>query len=814
MSEQKRKLAAIVFTDIVGFTKLSAENEPAALSLLEKQREILKPIVESHSGNWLKEIGDGLILSFNTNLEAVNCAIAIQKAVKEIEDLNLRIGIHQGEVVFQGNDVVGDDVNIASRIEPFASEGGVAISDRVNSSLERNPEFETAYLGKPQLKGVTQEVKVYCITSHGLPKTDLSKVSAKLEPESKFKWNIYSVSGFLLTIIGVMFWVSVSVLGIGVANENEVPAIAILPFENKGAPQDEFYAYGISSDLITDVMRAGLIRVASLGDVEKLDFKVLENSELAKKLFVRYVAKGTLWKMDSIFQLSMEIFDTKESKVIYNNRWQTNWSELTSIKDDLSDNILNTLKVEVNQGQDEHVVSINPDAYELYLKAKHKFEKRETFTDTEIARGLLEKAIELDINLLSAKILLGDTYEVVGETDKALDIYSSTLVRTEQIKDKLSKGICLNNIGWIYYRKSNNDKSLEFFERALSIFKELNAKHNIASCIRRIGIVYERKDEFEKSMENYLKSYDLFKELESKIGIARTFNSIGIGYSLQGEYEKAIEYYKKAILIADELENKSLKGSLLSNTAVEYSALENYNLAIDYYSKALKIEEELGDKKSISHILTWTGNIYNKMGDFDKPLQLNQKALNYSISINDSINIASTIVTNGYFYSKKGFYDKAYDSFSEGLSLREEIGFNHLIINSLNNFGYLYFNMGDFEKAIHYYERSIELTKEEKQEKYKQDYGILSYLYLSYKNIGKPYDKKEIHSLLEEENIEEFSYEFNFVLYQLLDDRTFLEKAYNIVIEKTKWLDDEKYEKFLNYPIPNKIVEEWNKLDI
>ena len=90
----------------------------------------------------------------------------------------------------------------------------------------------------------------------------------------------------------------------------------------------------------------------------------------------------------------------------------------------------------------------------------------------------------------------------------------------------------------------------------------------------------------------------------------------------------------------------------------------------------------------------------------------------------------------------------------------------------------------------------------------------MSYLYLAYKNIGKPYDKKEIHLLLEEENIEEFSYEFNFVLYQLFDDLTFLEKAYNIVIEKTKRLDDEKYEKFLNYPIPNKIVEEWNKLDI
>jgi len=106
MLEQTRKLAAIVFTDIVGFTKLSAGNEPAALSLLEKQRDLLKPIVEKHGGSWLKEIGDGLLLSFETTNEAVHCAIEMQQVVKEVENLNLRMGIHQGEVVFQGNDYI------------------------------------------------------------------------------------------------------------------------------------------------------------------------------------------------------------------------------------------------------------------------------------------------------------------------------------------------------------------------------------------------------------------------------------------------------------------------------------------------------------------------------------------------------------------------------------------------------------------------------------------------------------------------------------------------------------------------------------
>ena len=181
MPEATRKLAAIVFTDIVGFTKLTARNEPAALALLETQRALLKPIVEAHGGEWLKELGDGLLLTFTTTTEAVDCSIEIQHTIKKVENLDLRIGIHQGEVVVSGGDVIGDDVNVASRIEPFAAPGGVVVTEQVNASLLRDPVYQTKLIGKPALKGVLQDVTLHCITSHGLPETDISKVSAKLE---------------------------------------------------------------------------------------------------------------------------------------------------------------------------------------------------------------------------------------------------------------------------------------------------------------------------------------------------------------------------------------------------------------------------------------------------------------------------------------------------------------------------------------------------------------------------------------------------------------------------------------------------------
>jgi class 3 adenylate cyclase/TolB-like protein len=382
-SQIERKLAAIMFTDIVGYTALSAKDSTKASKLLKTQRDTIKPIVEKHGGSWMKEIGDGLLLIFDSATSAVECSIAIQETTKDIEDLNLRIGIHEGEVIKQDGDVIGDDVNVASRIEPFSAVGGVAISHKIEQAISSNQEFETKYIGKPKLKGVAQEVKVYCITSHGLTETDVSKVSAKLdEEEVKPRFNIFALTGGILTAIGVAFWIAIGVFDVSFGCKKEVPSIAIIPFDNKGAEEDEFYAYSISSELISDVASAGLIRVAGLKDIEKLEFQTLNYSELSEKLLVRYIAQGTLWKVDSVFQLSMELYDTKTSKVLWSDSWQKAWNELASIKGNLAENILKRLKVSTKQDITRSPTN-NAEAYEYYLKAKYAFERYEKLMDEE-----------------------------------------------------------------------------------------------------------------------------------------------------------------------------------------------------------------------------------------------------------------------------------------------------------------------------------------------------------------------------------------------------------------------------------------------
>src|SRR5215204_1069177 len=158
-----RQLAAIMFTDIVGYTALMGKDEQKAFAFLTKNREIQKPIIEQYNGRWIKELGDGIMASFNTVSDAVNAAIKIQQTCNASTDFQLRIGIHLGEVVFENDDVFGDGVNIASRIQAIANPGSVYISEAVNNSISNKKDFQTKFVKEEKLKNVKETVKIYQI---------------------------------------------------------------------------------------------------------------------------------------------------------------------------------------------------------------------------------------------------------------------------------------------------------------------------------------------------------------------------------------------------------------------------------------------------------------------------------------------------------------------------------------------------------------------------------------------------------------------------------------------------------------------------
>jgi len=804
MPEPIRKLAAIVFTDIVGFTKLTADDQQKASDLLDIQRNEIKPIVESHNGQWIKEMGDGLILTFDTITNAVNCSLKIQEKANTIDNLDLRIGIHLGEILEKEGDIIGDDVNVAARIEPFAAPGGIAISNKVNDALIREADFTTKYLGKPKLKGVGQEVKVYCITSHDLPETDLSKVSAKLEPEG-FQWNVMNSLGVAASVIGLFMLINFMFLRIGYADKDETPSIAILPFENKGAEADEFYAYGISSDLIADVTSAGLIRVASLSDIEKLDYKNIKNSELAKDLFVRYVAKGTLWKMDSVFQLSMEIFDTKESKVVYTKRWQTDWKDLATIKDDLSDNILETLEIKILQDPENQIADSNPKAYAYYLEAKHKYDKREDAGDIEIARELLNRAIILDDNIIAAKLLLGTTYNIVGDYDKAMSIYTSALDQAEDLGNKEAIGLALGNIGIIHYYRGDTDQTLDYFKRVLEIYEDIGNKANYGLVLNNIGAIHDTKGELDQALDYLKRSLAISEELGEKNDAAYT--NIGIIYGKRGEYDQALDYFNRSLEICEEVGDKNAIAGSYANIGLVHNEKGEYDQALDYIKRAQKIFEELGNKRSMGNSLNRIGLIHSGKGEYDQALEFYQRALQISEELGNKLGVAGALAGIGNNYFNKGEYDQALDYFTRSLAISEELGYTGNIRNILNMIGNIHFQKSEYEQAADYYAQSLKINEGLGEE---PKLYLITNLSLANKHLGKEYDIQEIHKLIEEPD--EIDYGTNFKLYALLEDNSYLENAYGKLQELADALDDETKGKFLNYPIPKQIVEAWQKV--
>jgi len=166
---RSRQLAAIMFTDIVGYTALMGKDSNKALELVRISKEIQKPLVEKHHGQWLKEMGDGALAKFGTALDAVNCALEIQRRSRADFDGKLRIGIHLGDIIIENDDVYGDGVNIASRLESIADPGGIYISESIEKAIQGQTNVQAKYLGEIRLKNVAYGVRTYAVQGVGLP---------------------------------------------------------------------------------------------------------------------------------------------------------------------------------------------------------------------------------------------------------------------------------------------------------------------------------------------------------------------------------------------------------------------------------------------------------------------------------------------------------------------------------------------------------------------------------------------------------------------------------------------------------------------
>ena len=614
MADQKRKLAAIVFTDIVGFTKLTAKDQTLASELLTKQRDLLKPIVEEHGGKWIKEMGDGLLLIFDTVTEAVEGCIKIQETTKSIDDLNLRIGIHQGEILMLDNDVIGDDVNVAARIEPFSAPGGIAISGKVYDAIVREMHYQTKYIGKPKLKGVGQEVTVYCIISHGLPETKLSDVSAKLEAPSKFLYP--GIAALVLLPIFIYFFFF---------SEEKIDSIAVL-YMDVGSYSELNYLETITEDLIFDLTSSsqGLIKVSEPSVVKKYKDSDMPLEELADNIGVDYVFKSSVQPDDNGFIFRVRLFDSDAGKDMFINKWFIEKNSLQSVVSVLIDNIVKELGIE--QSEEYTRLEYDAEAYDLYLQSKSLYTLAKDADDNMKAIEMMEGAISKDDNLVMAQIYLGTMQYDMGNYTQASVIYEKALGKSKSLQDNANIAESLRKQGQLLRKRKDYAGSLEKLTEALSMSTVMNDKGSMAKTLNSMAILNYRMKDNDDALKNWLQALALVEEFDDKPKISKYLNNIGIWYRNDQDYSKSVEYYEKSLKIKEELGDKRNMGKTLNNIGNIYFLMGEYENSIANYSRSIEIKEELQDNKGLASSYNNIGETYFYQADYNNAIQSFRKS--------------------------------------------------------------------------------------------------------------------------------------------------------------------------------------------
>ena len=640
MTDSTRKLAVIVFTDIVGFSDLSSKNEPAALELLDKQRNLLKPIVDSYNGQWLKEIGDGLLLTFESTLDAVKCCISIQDEVKKIDNLNLRIGIHQGEVVFKNDDVIGDDVNIASRAEPFANPGGIVVTDRVNVSLMRDPNYKTKLIGSPKLKGVRQKISLYCIISHGLPETKEERISEKFNDKGLPEREPSAGRGLKRTIIHAVIGFAMGLLLFNFFYEkeqrsgiSEKKSIAVMPFINMSSDKEnEYFSDGITEEILNYLAKIKGLRVISRTSVFSYKGRTdVAIADIGKQLNVTHVLEGSVRKAGNKVRITAQLIRSKDDAHLWSETYDRKLEDIFAVQDEIAQTIVSALKMDYIGHADQEGLSISEttmEAYNLYLQGIHFQDRRD---EDGMRKGLsfFKRTVEKDPDYALAYVGLANTYLLLA--DYGYDNFDENLTLADI---NASKAMKLNpmaaevhaaNAFVSLIRKDEPNKTEEYYLKAIHLNPNYATAHHWYSDFLRLV----RKD-YQKALTYGLAA----KRLDPLSGII-SINLANVQTDLS-LYEDAEITLNDLIEIRPEFLRAYLTLSFIYRNQGRWEDAES---TVD---KGISIKPDDGNSwKTLAEIYIAQGKFEKSMAAYDRYVELNKNSV-----------IALEHLASGHYFSK------------------------------------------------------------------------------------------------------------------------------------------------------------------
>ncbi len=704
MTEQ-RKLAAVMFTDIAGYTALMSKDEQKTLQILQKNRELQQSLAEKHNGEFLKEMGDGTLLCFQSALDAVRCAVEMQKALKDDPDLQLRIGVHLGDIVFKEGDIFGNGVNIASRLEPLAKPGGICLSEQVFHSVRNLLDIKVISLGRQKLKNVDKPVKVYSLVSAEWKpaRVYLEKLKQKLSAAARM---YYLIGGLFL--IGAYFIIFQTDL----LFSRTVPSIGVLYLKNLGNPADEYFSYGVTEDIIIDLSKAGTLYVPAINDI--LAFKDSEKSltEISAALRVKYILTGSIRRDSAGVRLAMQLVEPKQNKTLWSERWETPLSKVPSIKNKIIRNIAENINLRPSRGASQRFefgLVPSADAYEFYLKGRYKYQYVKTYEDVTVARGMYEKAIELDSTFIMPLVELAGTYTITGEFDQALQHYRNALSRAIRLQQAIPEAMTRNDMGSVLVNLGQYDQAIQQFDTALAISQRIGDKYSTAGSLRELGVIYDETGQYDKALKNFNQSLEIAKAIENKHMEYMNLNSIGIVYNHRGDREKALDFFSRSLKLRLELDDQHGAGVVLYNIGILQESGGDYTGAVESFNQALEISEKIGDRSGKAYVLDGLGGVYYSLGNLSKSKSMRMQALQILDDIGDSSAVAYVLHNISSIYVEEEKYDSALTAVNRSLAIFTELQDIRMTANDYTILGNIHFMMDDHAKAAAYLEQAVSL---------------------------------------------------------------------------------------------------------
>ncbi len=410
----ERRLAAILAADVVGYSRLMGEDEAGTLARLQAHREaLIDPKIAEHHGRLVKLMGDGALVEFASVVDAVECAVEIQRAmaarhegVPQDQRIVLRIGINIGDVIVEGEDIYGDGVNVAARLEGLAEPGGICISRAARDQIRDKLDFELEDLGEHEVKNIARPIRVFRVRTEA----DAGAAVGSTTPSGRRLGRWALAAAFVIAAAaGAALWqfqprppaptpeaVRQQAAAVRVPDR---PSIAVLPFTNmSGDPEQEYFSDGITEDIITDLSKVSGLFVVARHSSFTYKGKAVRVQDVGRDLGVRHVLEGSVRKSGGRVRITAQLIDAASGDHVWAERYDRDLTDIFAVQDEVTREIVSVLAVKLSADEEARIrggARVDPDAYDMLLRGLARLRRYTRETNAE-AREYFEKAIAID----------------------------------------------------------------------------------------------------------------------------------------------------------------------------------------------------------------------------------------------------------------------------------------------------------------------------------------------------------------------------------------------------------------------------------